>query len=648
MGTALKADNVSIRYITGDFKEIGIQEYFVRKLKGDYKVEEFQAVDHVSFELDKGDMLGIVGTNGAGKSTLLKAVAGIMEPTCGKITCNGEIAALLELGSGFDGDLTVKENAYLRGAMLGYTKEFMDSTYDMIIEFAELREFEDRPFKQLSSGMKSRLAFSIASLVDPDILILDEVLSVGDGAFQEKSAAKMREIISRGATTILVSHSITQIRELCNKVLWLDHGKQVAFGETQSICDGYEEYLKTGVMPQNIDGGGYNCSQCEPLTEKSAQNTEKSRISQLDIVRVFAILMVILIHTAEGIYGTGEWVPELTGMSFIVYSLIKLFGRVGVPFFLMLTGYLLLDRDYSDSAMTGKFYKRRFLPMLLACELWIVIYWVLQRLLFVDKLWFGGAQSVSTLLRYLTFQDRNDWQISWYIPVLILLYLFIPFIANGMRSMPKRYIAIPVIWFSVQEIGFWTLNSFFSCFFRGSYIPAVQYLSNTILRFRTDNYGIIGIYFSFALVGLLMRKGMLKGIGKRTLLAAMGLILITSVLWLKAFFRRDGIQYTIWYEWAPVDILAVVMFELITRMKAPARWASVAAWMSKYGLGYFFIHGIVLNLLLAYIPIRTGICSVDTAVYFLATFVISTGAIFLMSKVPVLSRRLLLISQGNQ
>ena len=213
------------------------------------------AVNQVSFELDRGDMLGIVGTNGAGKSTLLKAVAGIMEPTCGKITCDGEIAALLELGSGFDGDLTVKENAYLRGAMLGYTEEFMDSTYDLIIDFAELREFEERPFKQLSSGMKSRLAFSIASLVDPDILILDEVLSVGDGAFQEKSAAKMREIINKGATTILVSHSITQIRELCNKVLWLDHGRQVAFGETQSICDDYEEYLKTGVMPQDIDRG---------------------------------------------------------------------------------------------------------------------------------------------------------------------------------------------------------------------------------------------------------------------------------------------------------------------------------------------------------------------------------------------------------
>lgn len=243
MSVALKAENVSIRYITGDFIDIGLKEYVVRKLTRQYHVHEFMAVNDVSFELEHGDMLGIVGTNGAGKSTLLKVVAGIMEPTKGHIAINGEVAALLELASGFDDDLTVRENTYLRGAMLGYTKEFIDRTYDQIIDFAELKNFEDRPFKQLSSGMKSRLAFSIASMVQPDILILDEVLSVGDGAFQEKSAKKMREIISQGATTILVSHSLNQIRELCNKVLWLDHGRQIAFGESQEICNQYEEFL---------------------------------------------------------------------------------------------------------------------------------------------------------------------------------------------------------------------------------------------------------------------------------------------------------------------------------------------------------------------------------------------------------------------
>lgn len=241
----LELKDVSIRYMTGDFKDIGLKEYVMRRIKKNYRVKEFWADRDISFALEKGDMLGIIGANGAGKSTLLKAISGIMEPTRGWVHREGTIAALLELGSGFDGDLTVRENTYLRGAMLGYTRRFMDETYGQIIEFAELKEFEDRPFKQLSSGMKSRLAFSIASLVEPDILILDEVLSVGDGAFRNKSEAKMKEIINGGATTILVSHSLGQIREMCSKILWLDKGQQVEFGhDVQGICDRYADFLE--------------------------------------------------------------------------------------------------------------------------------------------------------------------------------------------------------------------------------------------------------------------------------------------------------------------------------------------------------------------------------------------------------------------
>ena len=249
----LSCYGVSIRYIMGDFKEIGFKEWVIRKIKRDYKITEFWADKDVTFSINRGDMLGIIGTNGAGKSTLLKAISGIMRPTEGLVECHGKIAALLELGSGFDGDLTVKENTYMRGAMLGYTKKFMNDTYKDIIDFAELWDFENRPFKQLSSGMKSRLAFSIASLVKPDILILDEVLSVGDGAFRQKSEAKMKSIINGGATTILVSHSIPQVRTMCNKVLWLDHGRQIAFGDNvKEICDAYDLFLKTKTLPEKI------------------------------------------------------------------------------------------------------------------------------------------------------------------------------------------------------------------------------------------------------------------------------------------------------------------------------------------------------------------------------------------------------------
>lgn len=239
----IQAKNVSIRYITGDFKDIGVKEYLMRRLTGRYQIKEFWADKDITFSLERGDMLGIVGSNGAGKSTLLKAISGIMVPTKGHIEVHGSIAALLELSSGFDADLTVRENTYLRGALLGYTRKFMNEKYEEIIQFAELHDFQDRPFKQLSSGMKSRLAFSIACLVNPDILILDEVLSVGDGAFKIKSGEKMKEILDSGVTGILVSHSLGQVRDLCNKVIWLDHGRQMAFGSTADVCDRYEAFL---------------------------------------------------------------------------------------------------------------------------------------------------------------------------------------------------------------------------------------------------------------------------------------------------------------------------------------------------------------------------------------------------------------------
>ena len=287
MASVIHAEHVSIRYLTGDFKDIGLKEYVMRRLTGNYHVREFWADRDVSFDLAAGDMLGIIGANGAGKSTLLKAVSGIMVPTEGSVRTMGTIAALLELSSGFDADLTVRENAYLRGALLGYTRAFMDSRYDDIIAFAELEDFQDRRFRQLSSGMKSRLAFSIACLVEPDILILDEVLSVGDGAFRKKSEAKMKEILAGGVTGILVSHSVGQIREMCSKVLWLDHGRQVCFtSDTQLACDAYEEFLITKRCPADPEALRQLAAdyQARQAAERAKQaQTEEQRL--LDALR---------------------------------------------------------------------------------------------------------------------------------------------------------------------------------------------------------------------------------------------------------------------------------------------------------------------------------------------------------------------------
>lgn len=265
----IQAKNVSIRYLVGNLKNVGLKEYAMQRLAGKAQVTEFWANKDISFTLEQGDMLGIIGTNGAGKSTLLKAVAGIMPPTSGSMKVRGKVAALLELSSGFDSDLTVKENTYLRGALMGYTRKFMDEKYQEIIDFAELGEFQDRPFKQLSSGMKSRLGFSIACLVEPDIIILDEVLSVGDGGFKEKSSQRMKEILASGVTGLLVSHSINQVRELCSKILWIDHGKQIAFSDdVEFLCDAYEEFLRCKQLPKNDE-------QMRELAERNQEESSK-------------------------------------------------------------------------------------------------------------------------------------------------------------------------------------------------------------------------------------------------------------------------------------------------------------------------------------------------------------------------------------
>lgn len=233
-------DHVSLKFKIEQNRSASLKEFCVRWLKRDLKSEEFWALSDVSFEVEKGDVLGIIGHNGAGKSTLLKVIAGIMKPTEGEVQRGGNVVPMLELGSGFDFELTGRENIYLNGAILGYSEEFLNSKFQEIVDFSELGGFIESPLRTYSSGMLARLAFSVACVVEPEILIVDEILSVGDADFQEKSRARMMELMTGGTTVFFVSHSLEQIREMCNKVLWLEHGVVQAFGEAEDICRRYE------------------------------------------------------------------------------------------------------------------------------------------------------------------------------------------------------------------------------------------------------------------------------------------------------------------------------------------------------------------------------------------------------------------------
>lgn len=236
----IKVENVFMQYRISYDRIQSMKEYVVKLLQRKISYEIFWALRDISFEVKKGEVLGIIGSNGAGKSTLLKLISGILKPTSGSIQVNGAVVPMLELGSGFDQDLTGRENIFLNGAVLGYSENFLKEKYDEIVEFAELGQFIDIPLRNYSSGMVMRLAFSIAVLVRPDILIVDEILAVGDAAFQEKSKKRMLELMGAGTTVLFVSHSLTQIRELCDRVLWLEHGSMKLLGPTEEVCDRYE------------------------------------------------------------------------------------------------------------------------------------------------------------------------------------------------------------------------------------------------------------------------------------------------------------------------------------------------------------------------------------------------------------------------
>lgn len=241
---AVRVEHVGMKFNLSQEKLDSLKEYLLKLVTGKVKYDEFWALRDVDFCLYQGERLGVLGLNGAGKSTLLKVIAQVYKPTEGKVTRNGVIAPLLELGAGFDMQYTARENIYLYGSVLGYSREFIDEKFDEIIDFAELRKFIDVPLKNFSSGMRSRLGFAICTAVKPDILILDEVLSVGDAKFRKKSEKKVKDMFADHVTVLFVSHSITQVRRICNKALILDSGKMVAYGDADEICDKYEEMIE--------------------------------------------------------------------------------------------------------------------------------------------------------------------------------------------------------------------------------------------------------------------------------------------------------------------------------------------------------------------------------------------------------------------
>lgn len=237
-------DHVTVRFNLSSQKIDNLKEYFIKLIKKELMFQEFLAVKDVSFQVRQGEAWALIGTNGSGKSTLLKAISGIMKPYKGHITVNGSVAPLIELGAGFDPECTARENIFLNGCVLGHSLKYMEEHFDEIVDFAEIHQFLDSPIKNYSSGMRARLGFAVATMVKPEILIVDEVLAVGDYKFQQKCFQRMRELLDGGTTLLFVSHSIDQVRRLCDHAIWIDHGETKMIGDAQTVCDAYMAKMK--------------------------------------------------------------------------------------------------------------------------------------------------------------------------------------------------------------------------------------------------------------------------------------------------------------------------------------------------------------------------------------------------------------------
>lgn len=425
--------NVSMRFNLSKEKVDNLKEYVVKFIKHQLLFDEFYALRNVSFSVKRGEPFAIIGENGCGKSTLLKVISGIFYPTEGSVSVGGSVAPLIELGAGFDMDLTARENIFLNGAVLGYDTAFMEEKFNEIMDFAELWDFIDVPVKNFSSGMVARLGFSIATVVVPDILIVDEILSVGDFMFQQKCERKMQEMIEQGATLIFVSHSSEQVKKLCKKAVWLKHGVVQMIGDAAEVSDAYIHDMETGghglVTQREAEQSAKE--QELPQTEPTEDIQKSHRTFEfLTLIRTFAIALIVWDHL--GPFRNPEWLPGQMIEKAInrPLGIIQSFGALGVILFFLSSGFLLAHGGGKGNRRTyaAKRLFKIYPPLIVS----FASFYVVQRLVtlvtgspnywseFAPKQWVLGA----TLLNYFYGLPDVINGTTWYLfPTLIFYFL---------------------------------------------------------------------------------------------------------------------------------------------------------------------------------------------------------------------------------
>ena len=452
---AIAIDGLSIRFNLAREKIDNVKEYALKKLKNELRFDEFYALKNVSFSVDKGDSFAIIGENGCGKSTLLKAISGIYYPDSGYVRTEGKISPLIELGAGFDMDLTARENIFLNGALLGYSKKFISEHFDEIADFSELRDFLDAPLKNFSSGMVARLGFSIATAANPDILIVDEILAVGDVNFRKKCEKRMEEMLSLGTTLLFVSHDIDQVKDLCRHAIWLSHGEVIMLGDTEKVTDAYLEAMKENKIPKPKEK---NCR-----SEKEAPKAEKLRphFPFIAWLHAIAALMVLYHHVFE-VHFTSLGIENAV-ISFVRRHVIVPFridfGYLGVVIFFIVSGFLNTESLSRSSPLKYLFKKaKRIFPTLFVAVagLWFFQFAV-GKISGAPTYWaqftFPEWLEAATLVGHFTGVSEKIIGVTWFLVPLLIYCILSALLRDTALKYPLISLSLKSLFVAVFSFG---------------------------------------------------------------------------------------------------------------------------------------------------------------------------------------------------
>lgn len=621
-----------------------LKEQFVNPGRSRY--EEREILRGISFQVHRGETVALIGQNGCGKSTTLKMLTKILYPNKGTVTVNGKVSSLIELGAGFHPDMSGRENIYINASILGINRSEVDKRIDEIIRFSELEEFIDNPIRTYSSGMYMRLAFSVAINVDADILLIDEILAVGDQAFQEKCIRKLDELRASGVTVVLVSHSMGQVKDIADRCIWIENGRVVEDGDTARVCAHYEESMSVRREQRDEQeeiARAESHSEEIPIHESAAAERERIRKSRqesfrarwsgggsqgIPLVGVIAMLYVLLCHAAQDIYGIGyEDIPAMTvpmqAAGFTLFSA----GRVGIPVLLMLLGFKLLSQDYGTREKRIAYWKDCFLPVFITWEIWVAFYQVFLHV------WQGQPFSLTGWLKEGLLINYVNMSHAWFARMFMLMLAVVPYLANFLQWVRAGL-------FRLVMIIIWIFIFLFPGFdLYGQLNGADKSIPYPLGTMCYVFYLCLGYLLS------LYVDRVLKGSREVILL---GLSLIVTVI-SQILFYNGGIPYLIWYTYFGVSLMALLGFDLAVRLKLDRMNERIGVWLKAVfgcSIGIYLIHRPVQMILERYVFFNGrgilggagGMFAFRTVLLCVVSFVISAGAAYLLGKIPVVGR----------